>query len=67
MNKYQLHQAEDRAWHKGKALVVAGEENDWQAILNAYHDILTTRHLRVAKMLQAVVQDYWWPSIHDFV
>jgi len=57
-DKYQL-EYKDKAWYKGRALVVADNEEDQWSLLKMYHDAPTAGHLSMAKMLQALSQDYW--------
>jgi Integrase zinc binding domain len=44
-----------------------GDEADRQALLKVYHDAPLAGHPGAAKMLKALVHDYWWLSICSFM
>ena len=62
-NKYHIHKRADGAWYKGEVLVVAGDLEDHQRLLKVYHDAQMAGHLGVAKTLQLLTCDYWWPDV----
>jgi hypothetical protein len=64
-DKHHL-ECRDKVWYKGQALVVTSNESDQRALLKVYHDALTARHLRAAKTLQSLSQDYWWLEMRKF-
>ena len=43
------------------------KKEDGKAILEEYHNALTAGHTGMAKMIQAVLKDYWWPNMNDIV
>ncbi len=62
-NKYHIHKRADGAWYKGEALVVAGDLEDHQRLLKVYHNAQMAEHLGVAKTLQSLTHNYWWPDV----
>jgi len=66
-NKYHIHKQSDGTWYRGEALVVAGDAEDHQRLLEIYHDGQMAGHLGVAKTLWLLTCDYWWLDICDIV
>jgi hypothetical protein len=56
-----------KAWYKGNVLIVIEEDEDKRALLKLYHDSLAIGHSGMAKMLQVLRREYWWPSQWKFV
>jgi hypothetical protein len=65
--RYPLEEREGRTWYKDGALVVTGNDEDKRALLEVYHDAPSARHPGVAKTLQSLSHDYWWPEVRSFV
>ncbi len=43
------------------------EGEDWWDLLKTYYNTLTTRHSGIARTLQALCCNYWWPGMRGFV
>ena len=63
---YNCEERED-ALYKGEALATMGGEEVYKNLLRRYHDGTTAGHPGVWKTWQALQQDYWWPTMKDFI
>ena len=62
----ELEEAEG-IWHKGGRAVVPPDENLRREILKNAHDHRTAGHPGIKKTLLAVIRNYWWPKMGEFV
>ena len=58
---------EDGALFKDGMLVMMAKEQLYKDILRQYHNGTMARHPSIWKTWQAIWQDYWWPTLRDFV
>jgi hypothetical protein len=54
-------------WRRQDALVVSRPEEVQHDLLEWYHDALTAGHPGIARTYRALVRDFWWPGIKDYV
>jgi len=66
-NHYRLEERKGHTWYKNRALIVVGDEGDKRALLEVYHDAPSAGHPGVAKTLQSLSHNYWWPEVKSFV
>ena len=57
----------DRIWHKEGRAVVPPDEGLRREILKNTHDHHVAGHPRIKKTLLAVIRNYWWPKMGEFV
>ena len=62
-NHYRLEERKGHTWYKNRALIVVGDEGDKRALLEVYHDAPSAGHPGVAKTLQSLSHNYWWPVL----
>jgi Integrase zinc binding domain len=57
----------DSAWYHGSALVVVEDNELRREVLSLYHDHRLAGHPGISKTLDLLTQDYWWPTVKEFV
>jgi RNase H-like domain found in reverse transcriptase/Integrase zinc binding domain/Reverse transcriptase (RNA-dependent DNA polymerase) len=55
------------AWYHGSALVVVEDNKLRREVLSLYHNHHLVGHPGISKTLDLLTQDYWWPTVKDFV
>jgi Integrase zinc binding domain/RNase H-like domain found in reverse transcriptase len=55
------------AWFRGSALVVMEDNELRREVSSLYHDHRLAGHPGISKTLDLLTQDYWWPTVKDFV
>jgi RNase H-like domain found in reverse transcriptase/Integrase zinc binding domain len=57
----------DSAWYYGSTLVVVEDNELRREVSSLYHDHHLAGHPGISKTLDLLTQDYWWPTVKDFV
>ena len=65
----EQHQLEDGGgiWHKEGHTVVLPDNDLRREILRNTHDHCAAGHPRIKKTLLAVIRNYWWPKMGEFI
>ena len=63
----QRLEEEDGVWHKEGHAVVPPDEDLRREILKNAHDHRVAGHPGIKKTLLAVIRNYWWPKMGEFV
>jgi Integrase zinc binding domain len=65
-SRFNLTEA-DSAWYHGSTLVVVEDNKLRREVSSLYHDHHLAGHPGISKTLDLLTQDYWWPTVKEFV